>query len=60
MNFSELFVLIIEPSRVQRTIIINHLKSFGITNIDEYDEGQSALTAIRLKTPDIVLSSMHP
>ncbi|WP_293267971.1 response regulator [Neptunomonas sp.] len=59
MNFSELFVLIIEPSRVQRTIIINHLKSFGIDNIDEFSDGRSALNAIRLQTPDIVLSSMH-
>lgn len=59
MNFSELFVLIIEPSRVQRTIIINHLKSFGINNIDEYSDGQSALKAIHLQSPDIVLSAMH-
>ena len=59
MNFSELFVLIIEPSRVQRTIIINHLKSFGIDNIDEYSDGHSALNAIHLQVPDIVLSSMH-
>ncbi|BBB29061.1 response regulator [Neptunomonas japonica] len=59
MNFSELFVLIIEPSRVQRTIIVNHLKSFGIDNIDEFSDGRSALSAIQLQTPDIVLSSMH-
>lgn len=59
MNFSELFVLIIEPSRVQRTIIVNHLKSFGITIIDEYSEGRSALSAMHLQIPDIVLSSMH-
>ena len=59
MNFSELFVLIIEPSRVQRTIIINHLKSFGIDNIDEYSDGGTALNAIHLQVPDIVLSSMH-
>ncbi|WP_028469951.1 response regulator [Neptunomonas japonica] len=59
MNFSELFVLIIEPSRVQRTIIVNHLKSFGINNIDEFSDGRSALSAIHLQTPDIVLSSMH-
>ncbi|MGY8869925.1 MAG: response regulator [Pseudomonadales bacterium] len=59
MNFSELYVLIIEPSRVQRTIIVNHLKSFGIDNIDEFSDGRSALSAIHLQTPDIVLSSMH-
>lgn len=59
MNFSELFVLIIEPSRVQRTIIVNHLKTFGINNIDEYSDGRTALKAIYAQTPDIVLSSMH-
>ncbi|SFG54271.1 response regulator [Neptunomonas qingdaonensis] len=59
MNFSELFVLIIEPSRVQKTIIINQLKSFGIENIDDYSDGGTALNAIHLHIPDIVLSSMH-
>lgn len=59
MNYSELFVLIVEPSRVQRTIIINHLKSFGIENIDTYSEGRAALDAIHHQVPDIVLSSMH-
>ena len=59
MNLSELFVLIIEPSKVQRTIIVSQLKSFGIDNIDEYSDGRSALNAMHLQSPDIVLSSMH-
>lgn len=59
MNLEELFVIVIEPSKVQRTIITNHLRSLGIGTIDEYDSGKAALEAMHLQIPDIVLSSMH-
>jgi len=59
MNLEELFVIVIEPSKVQRTIITNHLRDLGIGTIDEYDTGKTALEAMHLQIPDIVLSSMH-
>lgn len=59
MNFSSLFVLVIEPSNLQRSIIVNHLRSYGIEHIDEYTEGQKALEAMQHQTPDMVVSSMH-
>jgi two-component system chemotaxis response regulator CheY len=59
MNLEELFVLVIEPSKVQRTIITNCLRSFGIENIDEYEQGHTAFEAMLGQTPDIVLSAMH-
>jgi two-component system chemotaxis response regulator CheY len=59
MNYEDLFVLVIEPSKVQRTIITNHLKSFGIHKIDEYDGAAQALEGMQAQLPDLVISSMH-
>ncbi|QLE98204.1 response regulator [Neptunomonas phycophila] len=59
MNYEDLFVLVIEPSKVQRTIIVNHLKSFGIHKIDEYDGAAQALEGMQTQLPDLVVSSMH-
>lgn len=59
MDFNQIYVLVIEPSKVQRTIIINNLKSFGIESVDEFENGHSALQAMKHQVPDIVVSSMH-
>lgn len=59
MQFNDVFALVIEPSNLQRGIITNRLRSFGIENIDEYETGQAALEAMRHQPPDIVISAMH-
>ncbi|NRA22035.1 MAG: response regulator [Oceanospirillaceae bacterium] len=59
MNLSNLLVVLVEPSKTQRTIIRNHLANFEISEIEEYDCGQDCLDFMRHQVPDIVISSMH-
>jgi two-component system chemotaxis response regulator CheY len=59
MELSSLYVTVIEPSKVQRNIIVGHLNSFGIQHIEEFEEAGPALEHMLVTPPDIVLSSMH-
>lgn len=59
MDLNDLLVTVIEPSNVQRTIIIDRLRDHGIEKIEEFVEASSALESMRSQTPDIVVSSMH-
>jgi len=59
MELNNLYVTVIEPSKVQRHIIIGHLNSFGIEHIEEFEEAKPALEHMLSSPPDIVLSSMH-
>lgn len=59
MELSSLYVTVIEPSKVQRNIITGHLNSFGIEQIEEFEEGKPALEHMISSPPDLVLSSMH-
>lgn len=59
MELSSLYVTVIEPSKVQRQIIKGHLNSFGIEQIEEFEEARPALNQMLISPPDIVLSSMH-
>lgn len=59
MDLSSLYVTVIEPSKVQRHIIIDHLNSFGIEQIVEFEEAKPALEHMLTSIPDLVLSSMH-
>lgn len=59
MELRELLVLIIEPSRMQRNIIVNNLRSLGVEEIEEFNEAHEALERMQTITPDIVMSAMH-
>lgn len=59
MDLNDLLVTVIEPSNVQRNIIVDRLRDHGIENIEEYTEATTALHSMRSQTPDIVVSSMH-
>ena len=59
MNLSELSILLIEPSKTQRKIIITHLKEEGIENIDGTSTGKEALEIIQKYPPDLIISSMY-
>ncbi|MCV6590381.1 MAG: response regulator [Marinobacterium sp.] len=59
MDLNDLLVIVIEPSNVQRTIIIDRLRDHGIEKIEEFTDASTALGAIRSLQPDIVVSSMH-
>lgn len=59
MELSDLYVTVIEPSKVQRHIITGHLQSYGIDRIEEFEEAKPALEHMKTSPPDLVLSSMH-
>ncbi|WP_432695775.1 response regulator [Marinobacterium sp. YM272] len=59
MNLDELLVQVIEPSRVQRHIIIDALRQLGIEDVEAFDSAAPALARMERVKPDIVMSSMH-
>ncbi|NQZ32016.1 MAG: response regulator [Oceanospirillaceae bacterium] len=59
MNLSNLLVVLVEPSNLQRSIIRKHLASFEITEVEECACGQQAIDFMCNEVPDIVISSMH-
>ncbi len=59
MQLSNLYVIIIEPSKVQRHIILDQLHLIGVTQIEEFESAEPALERMQHITPDLVLSSMH-
>jgi two-component system chemotaxis response regulator CheY len=59
MNLSNLLVVLVEPSNLQRSIILKNLASFEITEVEEFACGQDALDFMDGQVPDIVISSMH-
>jgi len=59
MNASDLLALVIEPSRMQRKLIIAALERQGVNDIEEFDSASPALKRMEIITPDLVVSSMH-
>jgi len=59
MNLDELLVLVIEPSRLQRNIIIDRLREVGLREIESFEQAGPALERMQGVIPDIVVSSMH-
>jgi two-component system chemotaxis response regulator CheY len=59
MNLSSLLVVLIEPSNLQRSIILKHLGGYEISDVEEFTSGQDALNFMNTQVPDIVISSMH-
>jgi len=59
MNLSELSILLIEPSAMQRKVILTHLKKEGVDKIDGVETGQEALDLISHYPPDLIISSMY-
>jgi two-component system chemotaxis response regulator CheY len=59
MNIEDLLVQVIEPSRVQRHIIVDTLRDIGIREIEQFDSAAPALERMEVVHPDIVMSAMH-
>ncbi len=59
MRISELFVMIVEPSRVQRRIIRDALAGAGIASFCECSNGTEAIAAMREDSPDLVVSALY-
>jgi two-component system chemotaxis response regulator CheY len=59
LSFSELSIVLIEPSKTQSKIIHQQLSSAGCTTIDICHDGQTALETMHQFSPDLVISAMH-
>lgn len=59
INFSDLSILLIEPSFTQRKVILSHLMEEGVDKIDGVETGQEALVLIKQYPPDLIISSMY-
>ena len=59
MNLSELSILLIEPSTMQRKVILTHLKEEGVDNIDGVATGSEALEFMAQYPPDLIISAMY-
>lgn len=54
-----LSVFVVEPSNVQSRIIDGHLKSVGVLSSVVFRDGASALQAMAVNRPDVLISAMH-
>lgn len=59
MRISELFVMIVEPSRFQRRVIESNLKKVGIGSTVTVGSGKEALAKIEEDQPDLVVSALY-
>ncbi len=56
---SDLAIMVVEPSAMQGRIIRERLLDMNVSNVEFFQDGQSALDNIRQAVPDLVISSMY-
>lgn len=56
---SDLSILLIEPSAMQRKVITSELNAEGISKIDTAGSGKEAIEYIKQITPDLIISSLY-
>jgi two-component system chemotaxis response regulator CheY len=59
MNLSDLSILLIEPSAMQRKVILTHLIEEGVSKIDGVETGEIALELLKNYAPDLIISAMY-
>lgn len=59
ISTSELSVFLVEPSSLQARIIQKYLSDLGVLNTQIFQDGTSALAAMRKQQPDLAISSMY-
>ncbi len=59
MEIEDLFVLVVEPSKVQRKIIVEKLRNAGVSSIQEADTGAETIAMMKQDRPDILVSAYH-
>ncbi len=59
MKFSDLMVLLVEPSGIQARIIQEQLETLGVVNIEHAENSMAAITSIEGSVPDLVISAMY-
>lgn len=55
---NSLFILLVEPSSLQKKIILQQFEDLGITQYETVDTGEEALAIIDSEQPDLVISAM--
>lgn len=59
INIADLSILLVEPSKTQLKIIVNHLHDEGVDRIDGVATGSEALAKVQQYRPDLVISAMY-
>ncbi|MFT5722397.1 MAG: two-component system chemotaxis response regulator CheY [Motiliproteus sp.] len=59
MHLSDLYILLVEPSRVQRRVIEKHLHALGVSSIRGCDTAEQGLEVMVADPPDLVISALH-
>lgn len=59
MKLSDLSILLIEPSAMQRKVMLAHLIEEGVSKIDGVETGEAALDLIQSYAPDLIISAMY-
>ncbi len=58
-EFTDLQILLVEPSNTQQLIIKQYLLDFGIEDVTCIDTGWQIINALKRHTPDLIMSSMY-
>ncbi|MDH5472350.1 MAG: response regulator [Gammaproteobacteria bacterium] len=58
-SLEELYILLVEPSQPQSKFILNQLINAGISRYDSVKDGKTALEAMHIYHPDLVISAMY-
>ena len=59
LKINDLAISVVEPSTTQWRVIKGQLNDIGVTRLDNFSEGKSALADMRRFQPDLVISAMH-
>jgi two-component system chemotaxis response regulator CheY len=59
ISTSELSVFLVEPSSLQARIVKKYLSDLGVLNTQVFQDGTSALAAMRKQQPELTISSMY-
>lgn len=59
MEIEDLYVLVVEPSKVQRKIIVDKLKKAGVGSVAESQTGVETIEMMRADQPDILVSAYY-
>lgn len=59
LSLSELHILLVEPSTMQRKVIVNNLHKMDISTIDQATGYKTAMSALERTKPDLIISSLY-
>ncbi len=59
MQIQDLSITIVEPSNTQWRVIEQHLNGLGLSKVERFKDGHSALQDMKNFQPDLAISSMH-